>query len=237
MPYYDFWRDKNVTGIGKRWAAQAAVYTIQQLERHVRPLGRVVEIGPGRGPFTRACQERGLQYTAVDANAGLLQALTESDGVCSFVPPLPLRNGVADAVVANHVLEHSSGLPQAEAFLGEMRRIARPGGCVALTTPDLLWYGQYFWDCDYSHNFPTSARRLHQLFLDQRLEVAYIGYIHNHLTGLPGYLAGRAARLVPYRLPGAMPGAPGYSDQIYKARLTFARCVLVIGRRPAEEPL
>lgn len=234
MPFYDFWRNKQVTGIGKLWAAQAASYTLDQITRHVRPLHRVVEIGPGRGPFTRACQERGLTYTAVDANIGLLHELPGADGVCSFVPPLPLRDNVADVAVANHVIEHAPDLPHAEAMLGEMCRIVRPGGCVALTTPDLLWYGQYFWDCDYSHNFATSARRLYQLFLDQGLEIAALSYVHNHLTGLPGHLAGRAAQLAAYRLPGAMPGSPLYSDQIYKARLTFARCVLIIGRRPGE---
>lgn len=234
MPYYDFWRRKRVTAIGQRWSRQAAEYTLGRIERHVRHLRHVIEVGPGRGPFTRACQERGLAYTAVDANAGLLHQLESADGVCSFVPPLPLRDGVADVAVANHVLEHAPGIAGAEAMLREMRRVVRPGGCVALTTPDLLWYRNYFWDCDYSHNFPTSARRLAQLFADQRLEVAYLGYVHNHLTGLPGYLAGKAAWAVPYRLPGATPDSPLYSDQIYKARLTFARCVLIIGRRPED---
>jgi SAM-dependent methyltransferase len=234
MPFYDFWREKRVTPIGRRWSRQAADYTLAVIRQHVAPLRRVVELGPGRGPFATACGEAGLTYAGVDANAGLLQQLPDG-GVCSFAPPLPLRDGVADVAVANHVIEHAPGLPEAEAMLAELRRVVRPGGCVALTTPDLLWYGGYFWDCDYSHNFATSARRLAQLFADQRLEVAHLGYVHNHMTGLRGHLAGRAAQLVPYRLPGAMPNSPFYSDQIYKARLTFARCVLIIGRRPAEE--
>jgi hypothetical protein len=119
-------------------------------------------------------------------------------------------------------------------MVGEMCRIVRPGGCVAITSPDLMWVGNYFWDCDYSHNFPTSARRLYQLFLDQGLEIAYLGYVHNHLTGMTGHLAGSLAKIVPYRLSLAQPNSPLYSDQIYKARLTFARAVLIIGRRPLE---
>lgn len=235
MPYYDFWREKGITRIGQHWSLKAAAYTLDAIRQVLPTPGQVIEIGPGRGPFASVCHQHGLRYTAVDANPGLLQRLPASDGVCSFVPPIPLRDGVADVVVANHVLEHASGLPQAEAMLREMRRIVRPGGCIALTTPDLLWYGNYFWDCDYSHNFPTSARRLQQLFIDQQLEVQVLRYVHNHLSGWQGTLIGRAVQLVPYRLPGALPNSPHYSDQIYKARLTFARCVLIIGRRPARE--
>jgi SAM-dependent methyltransferase len=232
MPFYDFWRTKPITALGWRWSRQAADYTLQRVAQVVAPLERVVEIGPGRGAFRIACQQRGLAYTAVDANLGLLQDLEAAARVCSFVPPLPLRDGICDAVVANHVLEHAAGLPQAQALLADMVRIVRPGGCVAITSPDLLWVGNYFWDCDYSHNFPTSARRLYQLFLDQGLAIAHLEYTHNHLTGWKGQLVGRAARLVPYRLFGAQPTSRLYSDQIYKARLTFARAVLIIGRRP-----
>lgn len=234
MPFYDFWKQKRVTPIGRHWSLQAARYTLRRLEAVSTSLRRIVEVGPGRGPFTAVCRAAGIGYTAVDANPGLLTALDPTPGVCAFVPPLPMHDAVCDAVVASHVLEHAPGLPQAEAMLGEMRRIVRPGGCVAITSPDLLWYRNYFWDCDYSHNFPTSARRLYQLFLDQGFEIAYLGYVHNHLTGVVGHLVGRAAEMAPYRLLSAQPNSPLYSDQIYKARLTFARAVLIIGRRPQE---
>jgi len=234
MPFYDFWKNKGVTPIGQRWSRQAAEFTLGHVQRHVNPLRHVVEIGPGRGPFTNACHRAGIGYTAVDANPGLLHALDATDGICSFVPPLPIRNVVCDAAVANHVLEHVNGLPQAQAMIAEMRRIVRPGGCVAITSPDLMWVRNYFWDCDYSHNFPTSARRLYQLFLDQGLEVVYLGYVHNHLTGLVGHIAGSLAVSVPYSLPFAQPNSSLYSDQIYKARLTFSRAVLIIGRCPLE---
>lgn len=234
MSFYEFWRAKRVTTIGRRWSRQAADHTLARVAQLVSPLERVVEIGPGRGAFAAACAERGLRYAAVDANAGLLHEIPASDGLCAFVPPLPVRDATCDAVVANHVLEHCAGLPQAQAFLGDMRRIVRPGGCVAITSPDLLWYKQFFWDCDYSHNFATSSRRLTQMFLDQGLEIVRLEYVHNHLTGWRGYVAGKTAQLVPYRVLSAQPTSALYIDHIYKARLTFARAVLIIGRRPVE---
>ena len=234
MPFYDFWRTKRITALGRRWSKQAADYTLDRVSQVVAPLARVVEIGPGRGAFTLACRERGLTYTAIDANVALLQQLEPNDRVCSFVPPLPVRDAICDAVVANHVLEHAAGLPQAQALLADMARIVRPGGCVAITSPDLLWVGTYFWDCDYSHNFPTSARRLYQMFLDQGLEIAHLEYVHNHLAGWKGHVIGQSVRLIPYRIFNAQPTSAMYVDPIYKLRLTFSRSVLIIGRRLME---
>ncbi len=233
MPFYDFWRNKRVTRLGRRLGRLSAEHLFGRLDSASNGLRHVVEIGPGRGAFATVCREHGREYTAVDVNAGLLQALT-GDSVCSFVPPLPLRDSVADAAVASHVIEHASGLPQAQAMLAEMCRVVRPGGCVAIIAPDLLWVRNYFWDCDYSHSFPVSSRRAHQMFLDAGLEVAHMEYVHNHLTGLPGAIVGRTVGLLPYRLPGAQPTSPLYADRIYKLRMTFSRSVLIIGRRPEQ---
>lgn len=235
MPYYDFWRDKQVTGLGRQLGRFAAAHAYKRLEQANPALRNVVEIGPGRGAFADVCHAHQVAYTAVDVNAGLLQSLPASDGVCSFVPPLPLRDSVADAVLASHVIEHAAGLPQAQAMLGEMCRVARPGGCVAIISPDLMWVRNYFWDCDYSHNFPVSSRRAHQMFLDAGLQIVRLEYVHNHLTGWRGALLGRSLGLLPYHLPGAQPNSALYLDRIYKLRMTFSRSVLIIGRRPKVE--
>ncbi len=231
MPFYDFWREKRVTALGRRWSRQAAEYTLTIIARHVDPLNRLVEIGPGRGMIADACRARGMFHIGVDANSGLLTELEPGSAVCAFAPPLPLQSAICDAAVANHVLEHAAGLPQAQALVAEMRRIVRPGGVVSITSPDVLWEGIEFWDCDYSHNFVTTARRLQQLFRDQGLDVAYLGYVHNHLEGAAGALAGYLARLAPYHAPGALPASPLYVDQVYKLRMTFARSVQIVGRR------
>jgi ubiquinone/menaquinone biosynthesis C-methylase UbiE len=231
MPFYDFWRNKSVTALGRSWTRQAARYTLGRIRANVTPLKHIVEIGPGRGVFMQACKAACLRYTALDANLGFLQGLDHAATVHAVAPQLPLGEGVADAVVATHVIEHLPDMPRATSFLAEMARITRPGGLVVVTAPDLLWYGGYFYDCDYSHNFPTSARRLHQMFLDQRLEVVCLEYVFNHLTGWPGVLAGLGARMIPYAAPGALPTSALYNDRIYKSRLTFARGVFIIGRR------
>ena len=47
--------------------------------------------------------------------------------------PLPLEDGEADAGWAGEVLEHVADVG---ALAGELRRVVRPGGVVAVTTPD-----------------------------------------------------------------------------------------------------
>lgn len=231
MPYYDFWRKKKITSLGRRWGRQAAEYTLRVASRYVPQIDRVVEIGPGRGALADVCLSQGMVYIGVDANIGLLTEIKPGSAVCSFVPPIPLGDAVCDAVIANHVLEHMAGLHQAQMLIAEMRRIVRPGGVVVITSPDVLWEGMEFWDCDYSHNFVTTARRMHQLFCDQGLDVAYLGYVHNHLEGVQGALIGKIVRFVPYRAFASTPASPLYVERLYKLRMTFARSVVIIGRR------
>lgn len=233
MPFYDFWRRKQVTGFGQQLNRWVAEHAFAQIRAATPDLQRIVEIGPGRGDFADICMEHGLSYIAVDANIGLLRDMKTHDRLSAFVPPLPLHDMVADAVIASHVIEHAAGLPQATAMLNEMCRIVRPGGTVTIISPDLLWVRNYFWDCDYSHNFPISSRRLYQMFLDAGLDVVLMKYTYNHLTGWQGAIIGHLVRRLPYALFSAQPNSMLYSDRLYKLRLTFSRSVFIVGCRPA----
>jgi SAM-dependent methyltransferase len=210
---------------------QSADHILTVLSQAVSPLHNIVEIGPGWGALARSCRDRGLDYTAIDANMRILHGLGRVKSICSFVPPIPLRDGVCDVVIASHVLEHSNGLTEAQQFIAEMARIVRTGGCITIVSPDVLWAGQYFWDCDYSHNFPTSSRRLYHMLLDQGLEVVNLEYFHNHLGGSVGYVVGVIVKLLPYRLLSAQPTSRAYSEKIYRLRMAFSRSVHITGRR------
>jgi SAM-dependent methyltransferase len=230
MPFYDFYSDQDCTALGRRWMRQAAVHVLTVMTRAVTPLSKVVEIGPGWGALAKECDIRGLQYAAIDTNLRVLSHLGTRLTICSLVPPIPLRTGVCDVVVASHVLEHADGLAKAQELVSEMRRIVRPSGCVVLVSPDVLWTGKYFWDCDYSHNFPTSSRRLMQMCLDHKLEIVKMQYLYNHLAGWRGNALARLLKLIPYRYVGAQPNSFGYSEKIYRLRMAFSRSILVVAR-------
>jgi SAM-dependent methyltransferase len=231
MSFYDFFWEQEPTELGRRWMKQSAEHLLTRVCQVVHPVRKVVELGPGWGAFAQACRERDIWYTAVDTNVRLLEQLKPANVVCSFVPPFPLHDRVCDVVVASHVLEHSNDSAQAQALVSEMIRIVREGGCVAIVSPDLLWVGKYFWDCDYSHSFPTSSRRLYHMFVDQGLEIVTLEYLYNHLTGWKGNFLGRVVGLIPYRMPGGQPPSKKYVERIYRLRMTFARSVQIIGRK------
>jgi SAM-dependent methyltransferase len=106
--------------------------------------GAVVDIGCGAGWFWSSAAERlpaGLRLTLVDRSEGMvaearkhLSANTrfaEVAGKTADATALPFADRTFDAAVAMHMLYHVS---DPEKATGEMARVMRPGGRVAVTT-------------------------------------------------------------------------------------------------------
>lgn len=233
MPFYDYYGDRSATAAGIAWVRTQARYVLGRLlcvSPHSRSL---LEIGPGRGVFAGVCRQAHLRYYALDINHRLLMRLGDQ-GVCrvqSYAERLPFVSRAFDIAFASHVIEHSPGYVEALSLLSEMRRVVIPGGIVALIVPDYLALREDFWNCDYSHSFVTTRRRLLQMYHDAELTVIEQRSLYGPLTGTVGWLGG-------YTLGGGTMGAiarmiPGaLGEKLYKMRLTFARAILMIGRVP-----
>ena len=100
----------------------------------VGPGVRVLDAGTGTGAAAAGAVLRGARVTAVDAEPSMVrraaQAVPEADVREALLPELPFGEGAFDAVVGNFVLNHV-GRPLAA--LGELRRVTRPGGRIAVT--------------------------------------------------------------------------------------------------------
>jgi SAM-dependent methyltransferase len=117
---------------------------------------RVLEIGCGGGGLLRLLCERGAYTVGVDTLGVALNLAKERDTwrVTSDIesdfsplatrhPPLlsrisedgvlPFRAAAFDAVIAQHVIEHVADV---DAALREWHRVLKPGGCIALATPN-----------------------------------------------------------------------------------------------------
>lgn len=98
------------------------------------PGSRVLDVGCGSGTVSALAAGRGARVHAVDAEPGMAEAtglaVPEAEVRTVRLPELPYEDDAFDAVVGNFVLNHV-GRPR-EA-LAELRRIARPGGRVAVT--------------------------------------------------------------------------------------------------------
>jgi SAM-dependent methyltransferase len=99
---------------------------------------RVLDLGCGAGDFTAALATAGAKPVGADVSErGLERARARHPDLrFALVPehgPLPWPDGAFDAVWASEVLEHVLDTAR---WLSEVRRVLRPTGLLALTTPD-----------------------------------------------------------------------------------------------------
>jgi 2-polyprenyl-3-methyl-5-hydroxy-6-metoxy-1,4-benzoquinol methylase len=102
---------------------------------------RALDVGSGLGFFSERLMQRGADVTACDIGENLLAA-TRRRAHCAAVVAdalnLAHHFGVAsfDLVVSSECIEHTPDPPQA---IREMLAVLKPGGFLALSTPNLLW--------------------------------------------------------------------------------------------------
>ena len=104
----------------------------------IGPGDRVLDVGCGTGNASLAAAERGAVVSAVDPSPGLVALARErSDaagvGVTAVVAPaaeLPFADRAFDAVISSFAVIF---VPDADAAVREMVRVARPAGVIVLT--------------------------------------------------------------------------------------------------------
>ncbi len=165
---------------------------------------RVLEIGFGHGYFAEEVSAAGGAYVGLDISPALAAEAARRgfDVREGRVPPLPDDLAAsADVVWMSHVLEHARDWVEAREMLVAARRALRPGGAVVVVAPDLLDWREEFWNVDWSHGFPTTARRCVQLFHDCGLRrVDWWHHRAGTFSAAPRAAAAAVARSVPYRL-------------------------------------
>jgi SAM-dependent methyltransferase len=141
-----------------------------------RPL-KILEVGPGKGYFHRACAEDGnIEYFALDRNPNILNLLGDIPETNKFygeVPELPTIPIKFDVIYAAFVLEHLLGGGESQfAFMSWAKKHVAEGGIIAFQVPDAEKLGMEFWNIDYTHTFPTTKRSVaHALYDNQIYDV------------------------------------------------------------------
>ena len=119
-----------------RTAARLCVRTVPALldAAGVGAGTRMLDVGCGTGNVTAAALARGAAVRAVDAEPDMVaatrRAVPGTEVRTGTLPQLPYADAEFDAIVGNFVLNHVGRPLEA---LVEMRRVARPGGRIAVT--------------------------------------------------------------------------------------------------------
>lgn len=195
---------------------------------------RVLEIGPGDGYVAALAAQAQLPYVAVEGSITIAQRL-QAGGVevhPAYVPPLPtgIGNGFGSCFLL-HVIEHMKTPADAAQLVTEIRDRLAPGGVLVIACPDASRWGTHFYDCDYTHSYPMTRRRLAQLLRDQALEPVLQTVYTGPVFGLRGLPLSWAAKLLYWPLLDDLVGPKRFNDVMNRGFLTFLPNLLTIARR------
>jgi len=185
----------------------------------------VIDVGCGRGEFLRLCRDASVPAKGYDTNERSVAA-AQAAGLDVDLGSLPdCLAAVADASIgmlfASHVVEHLSS-EILFAFFAEGARVLRPGGLLAIETPNaasIVTSSNDFWR-DPTHLAPKHEASLVLLSREFNFEIEEIRTVHPHEAGR--------------RIP--LPDAPELRDTIARLNdLLFGdQDLRVVFRKPAQ---
>jgi SAM-dependent methyltransferase len=184
--------------------------------------GTLVDVGCGSGRLWPYLRERFERYVGVDAvrydgfpPEGELHLADLDAG------EIPLPAGSADVVAAVETIEH---LENPRAFVRALARLARPGGWVAVTTPNQL---------SLLSRATLLLRGEHNAFRDSSYPAHLTALLEVDLRRIAAE-CGLEEVAVAYTRSGRVPGTgrhyPGWVSRLWPRG--FSDNVLVIGRKP-----
>ncbi|MDD5570261.1 MAG: class I SAM-dependent methyltransferase [Bacteroidales bacterium] len=113
---------------------------VKMLTKHIRPEGKVLELGCGTGYFTREIIKTGASVTAIDISPDLLAVAKKNinNPDISFCEEnayqMTFPDGYFDFVIGSSVLHHLD----IEKAISEIYRVLKPNGSIAFTEPNMM---------------------------------------------------------------------------------------------------
>jgi len=162
MPHYLEVRYNSNTKPYTDYPSQLCRYLVERFA--IKKGDKLLDIGCGRGDFTKGFKDLGLDVTGIDREQGDSEFLRGIDVRLQDDlenNPFPFKDGSFDVVFFKSVIEH---IRNPDNFMKETLRVLKPGGRVITMTPD--WQSQMFifYD-DPTHVHPYTAAGLKDLFL------------------------------------------------------------------------
>ncbi len=230
--FYDHFSQDKPSKIGK-WLVKKLSHRIFKYTGAASG-SSLLEIGPGRGDFADICLQEDVEYHAIEPNRQMAASLKEkgAEVICAMVPPLPEIDGTFDVVVMIHVMEHMSSMQDALRTTQQISQILKPKGKLVICSPDYLNLRHNFFNCDFSHNYVTTRRRLTELLVSAGFNNIKSCYLSGPLTGFMCFLVSAFVSRLPFGFLNALFPDNGVFRKLYKLQLTFSRTVLILGEKP-----
>ncbi len=231
--FYDHFHQDSPTGIGS-WITEVFSGKIFKYAK-IEPGHRILEIGPGRGVFADICLKKGIEYSAVEPNEQMAASLEKrgANVVRTMVPPLPDLEKEFDVVVMINVMEHMNSMQDALQLAGQIREVLKPKGKLVICSPDYLNLRHNFFNCDFSHNYVTTRRRLKQLLVSTGFNNIKSCYLSGPLTGFICFIVSALAGRLPFGTLNAWFPDNKVVYKLYKMQLAFSRKVLILAEKPS----
>lgn len=136
----------------------------------------LLELGVGKGYFAQACMlynqtsETKIRYSAFDRNIDMLNNLANFDKNISTytgeLPKLKIQRKKFDVVYCAFVVEHLSNGVEVFELINNIKKVLNDGGLIVFFTPNALTQKFEFFNIDYTHHYPTTARNVSMAFYD-----------------------------------------------------------------------
>lgn len=187
----------------------------------------VLDAGAGTGRLTVELARRGatvfacdLSARSLEVNARRCRCLTGATvhAIAADACYLPLRDGVAHKAVSGMMLEHLPTAADRARSLGEVRRVLRPGGALALTAYNYSLRKRRSWPREGYHTGGLFYRNLTRPELRQLMEVFEVATLTG-LLNLPARLRSETLEKVVSRVP--------------QVATLLGDLLLAVGRRPS----
>jgi len=232
--FYKTFSEKQLTSLGGARRGRIERGRLALLMKYASPPGPMLEIGPGHGSLAALAIEAGWKYSAVEPSPALAERLRAAgiEVVQAMTPPIPRPDASCRVLYADQVLEHMSGIDAARQFTAEALRVLEPGGVFFVVVPDYLKERGFFWDIDYTHNFPTTERRIRQLFNDGGFTTERVVRSIGVATGPGRDLLAGAALLA--NIPGLdmLSRYTRTEELLYKVRKNLFETLTFVARKP-----
>jgi len=168
--------DSGITAVGKLYSKIVSQWLLKVIRRYLTKQNiKFLEVGPGLGLFADECNKLiGLDYFCVEANHNMAEDLKNRGFSVyhSFVPPIP-GSDKYDVIFMDQVFEHMESRNHAERLIISCKEHLFNDGLLVISCPDIEYWKEDFFVGDYTHDYPTSQRRLEQMFIDAKLEIKY----------------------------------------------------------------